>query len=60
MNQTLISNNAVSAEENVSDDIGSKNQDISERLQKLQNLYDSKLITESEYTSKRQDILDSL
>ena len=60
MNQTLISNNAVSAEENLSDDIGSKNQDISERLQKLQNLYDSKLITESEYTSKRQDILDSL
>ena len=60
MNQTLTSNNAVSAEENVSDDVGSKNQDISERLQKLQNLYDSKLITESEYTSKRQDILDSL
>lgn len=60
MNQTLTSNNAVSAEENVSDDTGSKNQDISERLQKLQNLYDSKLITESEYTSKRQDILDSL
>lgn len=60
MNQTLTSNNAVSAEENVSDDIGSKNQDISERLQKLQNLYDSRLITESEYASKRQDILDSL
>lgn len=60
MNQTLTSNNTVSAEENVSDDIGSKNQDISERLQKLQNLYDSKLITESEYASKRQDILDSL
>ena len=60
MNQTLTSKKAVSAEENVSDDVGSKNQDISERLQKLQNLYDSKLITESEYTSKRQDILDSL
>lgn len=60
MNQTLTSNNAVSAEENVSDDTGFKNQDISERLQKLQNLYDSKLITGSEYASKRQDILDSL
>lgn len=60
MNQTLTNNNTVSAEENTGDDTGSKNQDISERLQKLQNLYDSKLITESEYTSKRQDILDSL